>query len=168
LDANAIRSLQFAGILAYLDQNTDLLAEVCLSLRFAGQRPSKIWENHVTACLSDFAIEGATVAPVNDQYHEFFVASWMAMCADHPVLHPPIQAGSIRFDRKSQITGPLRKISACMYHLRDARCSDWPQMQGIVEQSVSPEGYEILCAAQESSPEFEAFFEGFSRMNIAG
>jgi hypothetical protein len=168
LNGDAIRSLQFAGILAYLDQNTDLLAEICLSLRFAGQRPSKIWEDHVTACLSDFAISGTKVSPATDQYHEFFVASWMSICAKRPALLAPIQPGTMRFDRKSSRVGPLRNISACMYQLRDARSSDWPRMRGIFEQSVSPEGYEILCAAQESSPEFEAFFEGFSRMNVAG
>jgi hypothetical protein len=45
LDNRAIQSLNFVGILAYLDQNADLLAEVCIALRYAGQAPSKIWED---------------------------------------------------------------------------------------------------------------------------
>ena len=168
LDENAIRSLKFAGILAYLDQNTDLLAEVCLSLRFAGQRPSQIWEDHVTNCLSGFVIEGADASVANDHYHEFFVANWMTICAQQPVLHTPIKSGPVRFDRKSQPAGPLRNMSACLYEMRTARGSGWPHIRSLIEQSVSPGGYEILCAAQNSSPEFEAFFEGFSRINIAG
>ena len=45
LSARALISLEYAGILAYLDQNADLLAEVCVALRFAGQTPSPIWED---------------------------------------------------------------------------------------------------------------------------
>lgn len=40
-----MQSLNFVGILAYLDQNADLLAEVCIALGYAGQVPSKIGEN---------------------------------------------------------------------------------------------------------------------------
>ena len=164
----AVRSLQFAGILAYLDQNTDLLAEICIALRFAGHQPSQIWEDHVTECLSDFAVEAASAVPADDQYHEFFVTNWMALCAKRPVQHTQIRTGPMRFDRKNSTVGPLRAMSACMYQMREARSSDWHHMQGIIEQSVSPEGYEILRAAQDSSADFEMFFEGFSRMSIAG
>lgn len=45
LDNCAMQSLNFVGILAYLDQNADLLAEVCIALGYAGQVPSKIGEN---------------------------------------------------------------------------------------------------------------------------
>jgi len=47
LDAPALTSLNFAGTLAYLDQNADLLGEVCLALRYAGQQPPVLWEDLV-------------------------------------------------------------------------------------------------------------------------
>lgn len=168
LSVAAVQSLQFAGILAYLDQNTDLLAEVCIALRFAGHQPSQIWEDNVTECLAEFTAIEAKTMPSDDQYHEYFVANWMAICAKRPVLHAPIPAGPVRFERKNHVVGPLRNMSACLYQMRDARNSDWSRMQRVVEQSVSAEEGDILRTAQQSSTDFEAFFEGFSRMNVAG
>lgn len=168
LCAASVRSLHFAGILAYLDQNADLLAEICIALRFAGETPSPIWEDWVRACLSDFVAQPVRNASGDDQYHEYFVSNWMASIANQPVLSPRIPKGAVRFERKNQSVGLLRNMSACMYQMGGARSSNWPLMQRIIEQSIGPEGYEILCAAQQSAPDFEAFFEGFSRMNIAG
>lgn len=167
LGNDALRSLHFAGILAYLDQNADLLAEICVALRFARQQHSAIWEDWVMSCLAGFSAQSASNAAKDDQYHEFFVANWMALCADRRAVSMPIGTGPTRFDRHAIAAGPLRSISACMYQLRDARSSDWHLMRGVIEESVDQEGYEILRSAQKSSPAFEAFFEGFSRMNIA-
>ena len=36
ISGEALQSLTYAGLLAYLDQNYDLLAEVCIALRYAG------------------------------------------------------------------------------------------------------------------------------------
>ena len=38
-------SLEYAGILAFLDMNVDLLAEVCIAMRFAGMPVNEVWEN---------------------------------------------------------------------------------------------------------------------------
>jgi len=43
LDPAALQSLSFAGTLAYLDQNVDLLSEICIALRYAGQTPPAPW-----------------------------------------------------------------------------------------------------------------------------
>lgn len=59
LSDDALRSLEFAGILAYLDQNLDLLAEVCAALRFAGRTPSPIWEDAV-------AVTHAAIQPTGE------------------------------------------------------------------------------------------------------
>ena len=45
ISTDAVRSLEFAGLLALLDHNTDLLAEICTALRFAGQTPPLGWED---------------------------------------------------------------------------------------------------------------------------
>jgi hypothetical protein len=45
ISTDAVRLLEFAGLLALLDHNTDLLAKICIALRFAGQTPPLGWED---------------------------------------------------------------------------------------------------------------------------
>jgi hypothetical protein len=167
LGERAIQSLNFVGILAYLDQNVDLLAEVCVALRFAGQQPSKIWEDWVLLTLSNFRVIADPNADIADSYHEYFVCAWMATTAKHEGTGQSILAERTRFERQDVVAGPLRNMSNCLLQLEGNRSSDWSQMRPILEQSVDEIGYGILKDAQNSSPEFEAFFEGFSRVSFA-
>lgn len=167
LDPQAIRSLHFVGILAYLDQNADLLAEVCIALRYAGQAPSAIWEDWVLTTLSDFQVIGDANADVADAYHEYFVCTWMAATAKNAGDSQVVLSGRTRFERRDVSPGPLRSMSNCLLRLEDARTADWTQMCPLLEQCVDEDGYEILTSAQHSTTEFEAFFEQFSRIKIA-
>ncbi|MFC3117922.1 DUF6902 family protein [Jhaorihella thermophila] len=56
LSAAAAKSLEFAGILAFLDQNVDLLAEICVAMRHAGIAPSSIWEDWLEQETRRFAV----------------------------------------------------------------------------------------------------------------
>ena len=167
LDKDAIKSLNFVGILAYLDQNADLLAEVCIALRYAGQIPSQIWEDWILSTLSNFEVVADPNTDIADAYHEYFVCSWMAATANKDGVGHAVFGERTRFERRDLFAGPLRSMSNCLLQLDDRRSSDWSVMRPILEQAVSEDGYDILTAAQNSSPEFEAFFEGFSRVKIA-
>ena len=167
LDNRAIQSLNFVGILAYLDQNADLLAEVCIALRYAGQAPSKIWEDWIFSTLSNFQAIADTNADVSDEYHEYFVCSWLSATAKHDGVGQAVFGERTRFERHNLSSGPLRHMSSCLLKLEDARSADWSVMRPILEQEIDEDGYDILTAAQKSTTEFEAFFERFSRVNIA-
>lgn len=167
LDKRAIQSLNFVGILAYLDQNADLLAEVCIALRYAGQVPSEIWEDLIWSTLSNFQAIAHPNADVADGYHEYFVCSWLAAAAKQDGIGSAVLGERTRFERWDSSTGTLRQMSSCLQKLDDARSSDWSLMRPILEQGIDENGYDILTAVQNSTDEFEAFFEGFSRVNIA-
>lgn len=167
LDETAIQSLNFAGILAYLDQNADLLAEICIALRYAGQIPSQIWEDWVASTLSNFLAIVDPVADVADAYHEYLVSAWMAATAGQDGVGQAVLNARTRFERRDIIAGPLRNMSHCLLQLEDGRSADWSLMRPLVEQVVDESGYDILTAAQSSTNEFEAFFEEFSRVKIA-
>jgi hypothetical protein len=167
LDNRAIQSLNFVGILAYLDQNADLLAETCIALRYAGQVPSQIWEDWILSTLSNFQAIADPNADVADAYHEYFVCSWLAATAKQDGIGQTVLGERTRFERWDISAGPLRHMSSCLQQLQDARSSDWSLMRPILEQGIDENGYDILTAAQNSTDEFEAFFEGFSRINIA-
>ena len=71
----AVQSLMFTGLLAFLEQNADLLAEVCVALRYAGQTPPQVWEAWIKVQSQVFQIV-ANDSGTGDHYHEYFVSNW--------------------------------------------------------------------------------------------
>ena len=167
LDAGAIQSLNFVGIIAYLDQNADLLAEICTALRFAGETPSQIWENWVLASLADFQVVTNSASSISDAYHEYFECSWLAATAKQDGIGQAVLGGRTQFQRGDVAAGPLRNISNLLLEMDAERSPDWEVMRPIVEREIDEEGYGILLQAQNATDDFAAFFEGFSRVNIA-
>ncbi|MDE1130490.1 MAG: hypothetical protein OSA49_02900 [Ascidiaceihabitans sp.] len=167
LDAGAIQSLNFVGIIAYLDQNADLLAEICTALRFAGETPSQIWENWVLASLADFQVVTNSASSISDAYHEYFECSWLAATAKQDGIGQAVLGGRTQFQRGDVAAGPLRNISNLLLEMDAERSPDWEVMRPIVEREIDEEGYGILLQAQNATDDFAAFFEEFSRVNIA-
>ncbi|MBW4708040.1 hypothetical protein KX928_09595 [Roseobacter sp. YSTF-M11] len=165
LDDAAIVSLEFAGLLSYLDQDIDLLAEICVAMRFAGQQPSAIWEDWIAQEMGGFVLNGSGDGR-SDCYHEYLVASWWAQFADRPGFPGVPEAGGLQICRHTGRKGPLRAMSEYMFHLGPARSADWSQMRRGMTDAVGADGVEILTGAEQSSDKFSAFFEGFSRADI--
>lgn len=156
-------SLEFAGLLAFLDQDADLLAEICIALRYAGVEPSAIWEGWLARETHQFLIETGQNARAADDYHTYFVGNWaMGQCGDQ-IFNQDVAPGRLSFHRPAQAAAPLRQISEYLFHLRESRSDDWYLMRPLVENCLSEEGYAILKEAQSSSPRFEAFFAQFAR-----
>ena len=163
LSAAAITSLEFAGLLAYLDQNIDLLAEVCVALRFAGAEPSPIWEQSVLGALDAFRLVARPDADLRDGYHEYFVAAWAAQVMGQGGFDRDVPEGRIAFVRQRPTVGALRPMSECMFDLDERRCGDWTMMRPHVTAYLGAEGHDILNYAEQSTDKFDAFFEGFAR-----
>ena len=162
ISKKAVQSLEYAGLLAYLDQNFDLLAEVCAALRMAGQRPSPIWEHAVKITHADFALTADADCPSHDGYHEYLVTGWAASLAGDTAFRGDVPDGPVTFERLATV-GPLRALSESLLALGDTRSGDWSQMRGRLMPLLSQDGYEIVAHAEGSSDCFEAFFEGFAR-----
>lgn len=168
LGAAAITSLEYAGLLAFLDQNADLLAEICVALRYAGRTPSAIWENWLERETALFSISEDESASVNDDYHEFFVSNWALAVAGRPAFGKAMGPGRVRFARARGVASPLRDMSECMFRLDLARQADWQVMRPHVQGALSAEGHEILSEAEASSDKFDSFFAGFARTGLRG
>lgn len=163
LPERAVTSLEYAGLLAYLDQDLDLLSEVCVAMRFAGHRPSPIWEDWLEQELHGFAIASVPSAPASDAYYEYLVTNWWATLSDRPSFRGIEEPGSIEVHRRISTRGPLRAISELMYQLGTARTAKWSHMRVLLEQALPPEHNSILVGAEQSTDQFETFFKGFSR-----
>ncbi|MDU9003824.1 DUF6902 family protein [Sedimentitalea todarodis] len=168
LSSAAITSLEFAGILAYLDQNADLLAEICVALRYAGKGPSQIWESWLERETHRFSVETGPHVGTADNYHDYFVCNWLMAVSGRDAFHKETADDRMAFYRAEPYAGPLREMSECMFRLEDARSADWNSMRAHVEGSLTEIGHDILCEAQQSSDKFEDFFAGFARTGLRG
>ena len=161
-----VTSLEFAGLLAYLDQDVDLLAEVCTALRFASQRPSQIWEDMLAAENAGFSIHSAPDGAQSDAYHEYLVTSWWAEIAGVEGFCALPVSGGMEITRQHQTMGPLRVISEMLYHLGSARSADWHHMRSFLDNNLEAHQSRILNGAAQSTDRFDQFFAQFSRVPV--
>lgn len=156
-------SLEYAGLLAYLDQDVDLLAEVCVALRFMGVTPSPIWEDWLGGALDGFSLHPCTQSAPRDAYHEYLVTSWWAGLTGRTGFAGTPPKGGVEIRRYDVRRGPLRAMSEYLFHLGPARSGDWAAMRHALSGVLDVEADHILQDAELSTQHFNAFFENFAR-----
>lgn len=159
-----ITSLLYVGLIALIDQNADLLAEVCLALRYAGETPPEQWEHWAEAQLDWIAIEAGESVSINDNYHEYFVLNWYAASIGTPAFEAPFSEGRSGFYKTQNGPSALSGLSRVIYQMGEARQTDWHVMRSHVTDQLDPMQVEIIEFANQSSDQFDAFFKGFARV----
>ena len=162
LDQATIDSLHNVGILAMLEQNSDLVAEVCISLRYAGETPPAYWENWLRRDRRGYYVEQDEYR-AGDDYHSYFMAFWVEATAGNPIFTDKYCQGSMSFYREKPDCVPLRDLSKVLLGLEGGRTSDWDKLQPLVEKTLAKNSLAVLNTVQESTSRFEAFFESFAR-----
>ncbi|MCK0148436.1 hypothetical protein MWU54_00230 [Marivita sp. S6314] len=163
LDAAAKRSLHFAGLLAFIEQNADLLSEICIAMHFAGETPPDLWTDWLQRETALFTVQDGPDVSVQDDYHEFLVCNWHQSVVGDAAFAKGFVYDRMRFDHSQWRAAPMREMSEAMFNLDDARSGDWGSMRLHMEDALSPEAMTVLSQAETSSAHFEAFFHGFAR-----
>ena len=163
LDSTAKRSLHFAGLLAFIEQNADLLSEICIAMVFAGDTPPALWTEWLCRETALFSVTDGPSVSVQDDYHEFLVCNWHQSVIGHTAFNKGFVDDRMRFDRSVNRATPMREMSEAMYKLDGARSGDWLSMRLYMEDALSPEAMHVLEQAETSSQHFEDFFHGFAR-----
>ena len=166
LPAAFLDSLRFAGTVAFLEMNIDLLAEICIALRFAGQTPPSTWENWLTAQARHFVIEADSAGWMSDDYHPYLMVQWFLSAAGLGGFGAMLPEGGLRITAPRPHVAPLRELSECMYSLEGDRVADWSLMRTRIDPLLTAEAREVVEAA-EQAVDFDAFFHGFSRAATA-
>lgn len=156
-------SLEFAGLLAFLDQDVDLLSEICLALRFADCKPSDIWEDWLALQLHGFVFEPVATPGAGDAYHEYLVANWWSVVSLGQGFEGVRGDGAMNIQRHAAPAGPLRAMSECLYRLGSDRSRNWQIMRRLIGETLGAQAQDILEGAERSSPRFDAFFSDFAR-----
>ena len=162
IDAEALRSLSYAGTLAYLDQNIDLLAEVCVALRYAGQTPPALWEDWIRKDVHSFRMTEGAAARVGDNYHDYFVCNWLLALNGDDSFHLAPNFRRAQFNRDAW-QGPLRALSETLYGLGPMRQGDWQMMRNQMFEVLDTRGQDILMEAEANCVDFDRFFSFFAR-----
>lgn len=162
LSHEAARSLMFAGTLALIDENADLLAEVCIALRFARLPVPQAWDDWIDAVRAGFVVSTEATPPIDD-YHEFLMSNWHAMVAGNAGFAQPMSAERMIFRRAHGHHGVLRAMSEYLYNLAERRVDDWGAMRLELEGMLAGEAYAHLLEAEAAYPEFGEFFALFAR-----
>ncbi|MEP4198225.1 MAG: hypothetical protein ABJL99_21590 [Aliishimia sp.] len=164
LSADAVQSLTFTGLLAYLDQNYDLLAEVCIALRYAGQQPSAIWETAVMGALRTASAQPLDLEPgyalADDSYHAYFVSTWLAGLGGQRVMPLILSGGCARLDIAPPQVRPLQQMSRA---LSDMSGDDWGVAKQHLMSRLDDTELSVLEAAETSSEQFGSFYQVFAR-----
>ncbi len=164
LNSDARTSLEFAGLLAFLEQNADLLAEVCIALSYAGFETPKTWQDWLERHTQRFGIEELTGTNCHDHYHEFLMCNWMTTQHNSGGFEQPIASGGLLFrSPNGGAAGPLKELSECIFRMDIERSSNWGVMRPIVLEQLSDSAQVVLTHAEDSCAAFDAFFKGFAR-----
>lgn len=166
LSEAAITSLEYVGVIAYLDQDHDLLAEVCTALRFAGVSPSEIWTEEVAAA-HERIMPASEASASTDAFHAYLVTGWAQLVANAPAFQAPLPHGSLAFVDKGRRASALRPLSECLLDLGEVRSGDWTGMRGHVFPYLDAHSCDILVRAEASTDKFDGFFEQFARASRA-
>lgn len=156
-------SLINAGMVAWLEDNSDLLAEVTLALRLAGQPVPALWDR----ALQDLAPR-ASFAPLparqglEDDYHQYLVVNWATMAAGKPGFAGTIAPGARSVRLPGRDPAALTELSLALLDMGPARAADWGRMRWRLWPMLSAPT-RARIEALEPLPGFEAFFAGFSR-----
>ncbi len=162
LHKNAVQSLIFAGLLAYLEQNLDLLSEICVALRYARQVPPTAWERWIKSCTFAFHLR-AQDDGAGDQYHEYLVANWAcAQMGGGAFQHEYSPKGSGFYSAVAPL-GALGAVSEALLQWEGARSASWDLMERKVYAALPADIAAHLSDVTESSTQFAALFEHFSR-----
>jgi len=162
LDAQARTSLTYAGLLAYLDQNIDLLSEICTALRFAGGSPPAQWDAAVAHAHRSARLSSVPEGGQSDNYHEYLVSGWSMQVAGRCAFEADVPDGGFHVTMGSP-QGALRGLSECLFSLGAERSASWRKMRPRVFQALGHEGKAILEVAESSTECFAPFFSHFAR-----
>ena len=163
LSAKAIQSLMFTGTLAFLDENADLLAEVCIAIGYAKQAVPPVWQAWLDEHSRGFTVEANSQIGIQDDYHEYLMCNWYLMSSERDGFVQKHEAAQLSFLRPKRRFGVLRELSEYLFERRHERVLEWGDLRQDIADVLGAPSFQRLENAEKALPEFEEFFAGFAR-----
>ncbi len=165
-------SLNHIGMLAYLDDDEDLLSEVCLCFIFLGRKAPQIWIDASRRGLEMIDIQ-FPIGPKNsadisgDDYHIYLVTSWLQAVSGRDIFQEKFENATPKFVQKKTKNSTLSKIFQTLHPM--VLESGKGQINQIVNVStiLSTEDSRHLENAFSAFPESHDFLEKLTNGRIS-
>ncbi|WP_102223586.1 DUF6902 family protein [Acidimangrovimonas sediminis] len=164
LPAAVEKSLLNTGLIAFLEEDVDLISEVCIALRYMGCTPPPAWEDFVTAELADFTItteEADETGALGDDYHPWLVANWHQAVAGRPAFAGRARPGRLVFRRRAARRGALVELTELLMAMSCARRLSVGALMEAAPALLTDRSRNVLASAARSTPQFDEFITGF-------
>lgn len=160
-------SLIHVGIVAWLEGNLDLLAEVTLALRLSGEAVPEIWDESVAQAADqvDFSDARPGVS-FEDDYHQYLVLNWARGVSGAAAFRGGVPHTARLIRQPLRNGAALHELSLALLDMGSARQPDWGRMRWRLWSKLSEPARQCVEKV-ETMPEFEGFFAGFSRAGCA-
>lgn len=166
-----LKSLTNIGLLAFLDDDFDLLSEVCLCFIFLKEEAPKAWHEACEKGLKTLQIKYLDEAnhlsgTPSDEYHIHIVINWLLQVSGKTAFADSIQSGLPIFQKTSGYTSTLAAISHKQHALMLQPQRSPVILQAINKPFLSPRQATIIDIAMKSTPQASEFFYKFTGGNI--
>lgn len=117
-----IQSLTNIGLLAFLDDDFDLLAEICLCFLFLGEEAPSIWQIACETAFNDLTIsyqepQSHSSGSIVDEYHIYFVINWLMKFSGKAAFPHKLKSGIPVFSKPQTNTSALASLSHKLHPL---------------------------------------------------
>jgi len=120
LENSPLECLHYIGLLALLDNDEDLLAEVAICLNYMGHEIPSFWDKELTGfknkirIVYDETVQSA-LNPAVDEYHSYFVLNWYYGVIGQDIFTERFNGRTPNFALPPKPTSLLSKISTYVH-----------------------------------------------------
>ena len=167
LKNSPIECLTNAGILALLDDDMDLLSEICICFNFLGEKPPAFWEQYVEDSLSKITItfDTSVASAMNnatDEYHIYFMMNWLLALRKLPTFTEKFNGRTPYFSLPHREPSVLSILSDALYKTQVMQSMPDNECLGALIK-LSPKNKALLSNAMASTPQTKTLLSKYSR-----
>lgn len=152
--------LRNVGILAWLEQNLDLLAECCIALDQIGEPVPVIWSDRLASALPAYRVRASAEVDLTDSYHSWLMVLWSQIRLRPLGLQRPFPSHGFSVTEPPVETGALRALSMVLLGRSASDTGSWQAVKDEVGAGYGPEITAVVDSVAGAIPEFSEFFEG--------
>jgi len=109
--------LMFMGLLSLLDNDADLLGEICICLEYIGRDIPPYWDEFLQSHLNEIEVSysGTVSSALNtavDEYHIYFVLNWYQAIRNRTSFHTAFDGRTPSFSLRESSQSILSKLAA--------------------------------------------------------
>jgi hypothetical protein len=157
LKNSPIECLTNVGILALLDDDVDLLSEICICFKFLGKKAPAFWETYVENSLNDIKITfdtsiASAMNSATDEYHAYLMMNWLLALRQRPTFTEKFNGRLPNFSLPQKKMAVLPILSNALYATQITKTKSVQECVGSLE-NLSKINQKLLTNALSSTPQ---------------